>query len=397
MKTAWPKKAIGELCDIVNGGTPDTRVPEYWSGQNLWITPAEMGKRTTPYVSDTARKISDLGLRDSSATLLPANSVILSSRAPIGHLVINSVPMATNQGCKGLVPKNGLNSKFLYYYLLGKVDVLESLGTGATFKELSASKLKDVAVPIVPDTEQRRIVGVLDQAFAAIATTRANAEKNLQNARALFQSELRTIVDAVWKSSSTVALSELASDITDGDHLPPPKSASGVPFITIGNIVKETRKIDFSDTFMVPRAYFDALKPNRKPRTGDVLYTVTGSFGIPVLVETDQEFCFQRHIAIIRPNRDTKPKWLCYLLSSPQLFQQADDAATGTAQRTVSLRALRNLAVPHASPDAQDAAVARLDLVWEQTERLQSVYTQKIAALDELRKSLLHEAFNGRL
>jgi type I restriction enzyme S subunit len=121
----WPNKSIGDLCEIVNGGTPDTRTPEYWNGANLWITPAEMGRLASPYVGDTARKLTDLGLRDSSATLLPAGSVILSSRAPIGHLVINTVPMATNQGCKGLVPRNGLNSKFLYYYLLANVELLD--------------------------------------------------------------------------------------------------------------------------------------------------------------------------------------------------------------------------------------------------------------------------------
>jgi type I restriction enzyme, S subunit len=89
-------------------------------------------------------------------------------------------------------------------------------------------------------------------------------------------------------------LAELATDITDGDHMPPPKALQGVPFITIGNIAKETRTIDFSDTFMVSRDYFDGLKANKKPQLGDVLYTVTGSFGVPVFVSENREFCFQR-------------------------------------------------------------------------------------------------------
>ena len=117
MKPGWQRKKIGEVCEIVNGGTPKTNVPEYWRGRNLWITPAEMGKRVTPYVSDTVRKITDLGLQDSSAQMLPPDSVILSSRAPIGHLVINTRPMATNQGCKGLIPTAQLQHKFLFYYL----------------------------------------------------------------------------------------------------------------------------------------------------------------------------------------------------------------------------------------------------------------------------------------
>jgi type I restriction enzyme S subunit len=106
-----------------------------------------MGKRLSPYVSDTERKITDLGLRNSSARLLPPNSVILSSRAPIGHLVINTLPMATNQGRKGLVPGNQIEHKFLYFYLSSIVDLLNSLGTGATFRELSGAKLKEVPIP----------------------------------------------------------------------------------------------------------------------------------------------------------------------------------------------------------------------------------------------------------
>src|SRR6266849_10311326 len=193
MRVGWHRKQIGDVCEIVNGGTPKTGVPDYWDGQHPWITPAEMGKRLSPYVDNTERKITELGLQDSSAKMLPTSSVILSSRAPIGHLVINTVPMATNQGCKGLVPRNGLQAKFLYYYLASIVGLLNSLGTGATFKELSGQKLKEVPVPVPPLPEQKRIVGILDDAFNGIATAKANVEKNLQNARALFDSHMQAV------------------------------------------------------------------------------------------------------------------------------------------------------------------------------------------------------------
>ncbi|MDD4195400.1 MAG: restriction endonuclease subunit S [Syntrophorhabdaceae bacterium] len=158
----WQRKQIGEVCEIVNGGTPKTGIEEYWGGKNLWITPAEMGKRATPYVDQTERTITDDGLRNSSASLLPPYSVILSSRAPIGHLVINTQPMATNQGCKGLVPSKQLEYKYLYHYLNSIVGILNDLGTGATFKELSGGKLKEVLIPVPPLPEQQRIVVELD-------------------------------------------------------------------------------------------------------------------------------------------------------------------------------------------------------------------------------------------
>ena len=179
--------------------------------------------------------------------------------------------------------------------------------------------------------------------------------------------------------------------------MPPPKAASGVPFITIGNISKDTRAIDFADTFMVAREYFDKLKPNKKPHKGDVLYTVTGSFGIPVLIKENQEFCFQRHIGLVRPKSGVNSVWLYFLLMSPQIFRQANGGATGTAQKTVSLSLLRRFEVPVVPIDLQRQAAERLEAVNEETQRLASIYEQKLAALDSLKKSLLHQAFSGNL
>lgn len=385
---------IGEVCEIVNGGTPNTGVSGYWDGPHRWITPAEMGRLDDPYVNDTRRTITDAGLQNSSARLLPPQSVILSSRAPIGHLVINTEPMATNQGCKGLIPGPSLDTKFLYYYLMSKVDHLNDLGTGATFKELSGGKLKGVRVPVPPLVDQRRIVAILDDAFEAIATAKASAEKNLRNARELFAASLTSRFPA---SRKEVALADLADSIADGDHAPPPKAASGVPFITISNIDKATRQIDFTDTFLVPRDYFEALKPHRRPTVGDVLYTVTGSFGIPVLVTTDQEFCFQRHIGLIRPKHTVDPRWLTYALLSPMAFSQANERATGTAQRTVSLTVLRDLRLPYFSREDQVSMATEIADFEDRMSNLEACLTRKLAALDELKQSLLHQAFSGQL
>ena len=197
--------------------------------------------------------------------------------------------------------------------------------------------------PLPPLREQRRIVAILDEAFAGPEAMRANAEKNLHNARDLFDSYLNAIFAQNREGWGEATLAELATEITDGDHLPPPKASAGIPFITISNIQKYNRTIDFSDTFLVPQAYFDRLKPSKKPRVGDVLYTVTGSFGIPVLIENNHDFCFQRHIELIRPKAGVDSKTLCYLLLTEGVRRQASDGATGTAQKTVSLKVLRGL------------------------------------------------------
>ena len=153
-------KPLGEIAEILNGGTPDTKVKEFWDGDILWITPKDMGKLESIYVGDTERKITDKGLKNSSAKLLPINSVILSSRAPIGHLAINTKPISTNQGCKGIVPNKNLDSLFLYYFLKHSVELLNELGTGTTFKELSGSKLATVSVPFPSLEEQQRLVSI---------------------------------------------------------------------------------------------------------------------------------------------------------------------------------------------------------------------------------------------
>lgn len=128
-----------------------------------------------------------------------------------------------------------------------------------------------------------------------------------------------------------------------------------------------------------------------------MLYTVTGSFGIPVVVAERTEFCFQRHIGLVRPNAETNSAWLYYLFLSPQVLKQADQGATGTAQRTVSLAVLRNFEVPKIVLAKQRAMVAELDGISAETERLAAVYRRKLAALDALKQSLLHQAFTGAL
>lgn len=395
MKTGWKTKTLGDVCEVVNGGTPKTSVAEYWGGEHLWITPAEMGKRESPYADDTERKLTDAGLRDSSARMLPPYSVILSSRAPIGHLIINTKPMSTNQGCKSLIPDGQLEHKFLYYYLSSIVELLDSLGTGATFRELSGGKLKEVSVPVPPLSEQQRIVGVLDEAFAGLATAEAHAAQNLQNARALFESHLQAVFT---QRGPLASLSDLASEITDGDHSPPPKAPTGIPFITISDIDKRRGTIDFTNTFTVPEAYFHALKPNKKPRVGDVLYTVTGAtLGIPILVREQRDFCFQRHIGLIRPKTSTDSSWLTYALQSPQVFRQATIGSTGAAQKTVSLGVLRSLQVPKIALAEQKQIAAQLDALSAETQRLAGLYERKRAALEALKKSLLHQAFAGEL
>lgn len=292
---------------------------------------------------------------------------------------------------------NELDNRFLFYSLFSEnfMGAMQTLQKGASYPAVTDAEVRAQSITYPPITEQRRIVGILDEAFEGIATAKVNAERSLDCVHKVFESQLSKVFSA---TEELVPLHTLATDITDGDHMPPPKAATGVPFITISNIVKRTRTIDFTSTFLVSPEYFSALKPNRKPRRGDVLYTVTGAtLGIPVLVDHDVPFCFQRHIALIRPRIEINSEWLNFVMSSPQVFSQATRGATGAAQKTVSLSVLRSIKVPRQSQTEQFAVAAQLSALFDEKCNLEDVYRRKVAALAELKQSLLHQAFTGQL
>lgn len=294
------------------------------------------------------------------------------------------------------VDNNILNSYYLKHYL--NSDYVKRLAkksiSGSGVGNLNVGTVRNFPILLPPLPEQERIVSLLDAAFVTIAKAKANAEQNLKNAKELFDSYLQGVFE---NKGEEIKLSELTKDITDGDHMPPPKSEEGFPFITISNINKQNRQIDLSDTFKVPKAYFEKLKENRKPQKGDILYTVTGSYGIPVLIESDLQFCFQRHIGLIRPKENLNSKWLYYWILSPQALSQANDKATGTAQKTVSLTALRNFVLPKMNLNEQQDIVQKLDLLSAEIKKLETIYLQKLNDLEELKKSVLQKAFSGEL
>lgn len=163
-----------------------------------------------------------------------------------------------------------------------------------------------------------------------------------------------------------VRLGEICKSISDGDHQPPPQVPEGVPFLVISNV--SAGRIDFSSTRYVPQDYFNALSNDRIAQKGDILFTVTGSYGIPIKVESDEKFCFQRHIALLKLMLDWD--YIFYILKSPTIKSRCDAVATGTAQKTVGLKALRNLLIPLPPPAEQKRIVERLEELLAMCERL---------------------------
>ena len=184
-------------------------------------------------------------------------------------------------------------------------------------------------------------------------------------------------------------LKDCCYSISDGDHLPPPKSSCGIPFITISNI-DSTNHIDFENTLFVPIEYYKNLDSIRKPQVNDIIYSVVGSFGKPVLIKENRPFVFQRHIAILRPNNEiVDSRYLYYVMLSRDFYMQADSVALGAAQRTISLTSLRNMKVQLPDLDVQ----RRIAEVLSRYDALIENYQRQIKLLEEAAQRLYKEWF----
>lgn len=396
MKEGWVLERLGELCKIINGGTPKTGVPEFWGGPHLWLTPAEMGRLRSPFKNSTKRTLTDLGLARSSAQLAPAYSVILSTRAPIGHLVINTSPMATNQGCKTLVPDTKLEYKYLFYYLYSIKKELDALGEGATFKELSATRLKKVEIPFPQNRcEQQRIVAILDAAFADIATAKVHAERNLANALELFDAELQRIFTVGKISWNEYLLCDMASEFGRGKskHRPrnDPKLYGGrYPFIQTGDVRTSCHIINtYSQTYNELGLAQSKIWPK-----GTVCITIAANIAETCILGFDS--CFPDSIIGFVPNtKKSNASFVEYLLNSFKIKVQSK--SKGSAQQNINLRTFETLKFPFPSVSEQKNIVARLDELSAHCKKLEALYTRKIALYDELKQSLLAKAFRGEL
>ena len=162
-------------------------------------------------------------------------------------------------------------------------------------------------------------------------------------------------------------LKDCCASISDGDHLPPPKAEVGVPFITISNI-DSNNHIDYSDVMYVPKEYYDSLPASKKATSGDILYSVVGSFGKPVYIRSDEKFVFQRHIAILKPNDKVDGKYLYYTLLNPTFYRMVDKLAIGCAQRTITLDALRNIIIDVPAIETQKSLTYTLNVIDEKID-----------------------------
>ena len=396
MKKDWSLLNISDVTTIVNGGTPKTNIKEYWDGDIAWITPSDLGKLKNIIVDKTIRTISEEGLQKSSAKLFPKNSVILSTRAPIGHLAINSTPMSTNQGCRGIVPSEKLDTFYLYYFLKNNVTLLNSLGTGTTFKELSTKALGSVKIPIPPIEEQKEIVKILDKAFESIEQAKANIEKNIENTKELFQSRLNEIFSQKGEGWEEKTLKEVCTKITDGTHQTPKYFDSGYTFLSSGNVTSGI--INWDKIKYIDEKQHLEMQKRVSPQLNDILLAKNGTTGVAAIVDRDIEFDIYVSLALLRASDKLEAKYLLHFVNSPIAKKQFNKRLKGSGVPNLHLQEIREVIVPYPISKKEQLKISNyIELLSMRTKQLEKHYKQKLKNLEELKRSILQKAFSGEL
>ena len=394
----WEVKKLGEVCSYSKGKKPKI------------LNDAKSNECSVPYINIKAfdkgviAEFTD-GIK---CNLCDDNDLLMVWDGARCGLIGKAKKGAVGSTLMKILPNENIHKEYLYHFISSKFWTLNTKPKGVGIPHIEPTLLWnfELVVPSLP--EQQAIVAKIEELLSELDNGKQQLQTALQQLKVYRQSLLKWAFEGKLTHTNVkegelpdgwqwVKLKEVTSDISDGDHQAPPKAETGVAFITISNVNKLTSKIDFTDTFKVNADYFNNLKMNRKPKKGDVLYTVTGSFGIPILIDYEKDFCFQRHIGLVRPLPETNQKWVYYLLQSPQVFSQAKETATGTAQKTVALGSLRNFNIPFCSIEEQQLIVDELESKLTLCDNVEETIKLSLQQAETLRQSILKKAFEGKL
>ena len=332
MREGWSKRKIEEIATITMGQSPSGNSINETEGVEFHQGKIYFGEK---YINESHFYTSE------PIRIAEPNSLLLCVRAPIGVVNMTARKICIGRGLCSIKANDSIHSNFLYYALLSQKDYFNKNATGSTFLAISSNVVKDTQISFPSKDKQIQVASELDMITEMISKYDEQLKELDKLSQSIFYDMFGDPVENE-KGWEVKKLEDVCVCITDGDHMPPPKADYGVPFVTIGNINKESRMIDFSNTYYVPREYFDKIQSTRKPQIGDVLYTVTGSYGIPIYIDYETEFCFQRHIGLLRPSESISSIFLYEWALNKRTKYQADNVATGIAQKTVSLKCLRN-------------------------------------------------------
>ena len=374
-----------DVATIVGGSTPRTDVPEYWGGEHFWVAPAELDG--SKFISSTVKTITDLAVQKTNLTLLPAGTVLLSSRAPIGKVAITTVPMYCNQGFKNVVCGDRLYNGYVYYFLKNSVSYLQSLGTGATFKEISKKVVENVTIPVPSMEEQRRIAQELD-----ILTNIINCKKSLLRdldslAQSIFYETFGDPVsnDKGWSIANfgDVCNSELGKMLDT-------KRASGnrKQYLCTINVLWD--KIDLS-TQKEMLIEDDELE-RYSVRRGDLLICEGGDIGRSAIWDKDIEMYYQNSIHRVRFDESRMlPQVMLHIFKILKERGELDNYGKGQTIKHLVKKALLSIPVPVPDIELQRVFVKRLEAINKSKKLIEC----SLVSAQTLFDSRMNHYFNG--
>ena len=348
-------------------------------------------------ISETECKITKEAVNNSSTNIIPAGNVVIATRVGLGKVCLLGQDTAINQDLRGIVPNDQrvLSVNFLFWWLKSIADSIVAEGTGATVQGVKLPFVKSLEVPLPPVSEQQRIVGILDEAFDGIATAKANAEKNIENAHAIFESHLQSVLAKRGEGWVDRTLDQVC--IVERGSSPRPikqyftTGPQGVNWIKIGDTEEGGKYVYSTAQKITP----DGAKQSRFVKEGDFILTNSMSYGRPYIMKTSGYI--HDGWFVLRLNMSIDTDYLYYLLSSHFVQSQFAQLASGSVVKNISGDLVKRAVLPIPPLPQQQAIVRRLLDISAGTERLKAIYRKKLAALDVLKKSMLHFAFNGEL
>lgn len=357
------------LFQVESGGTPSSDIPEYWDGNIRWATLVDLpAANLITELKDTERTISPLGLEKSSAKLLPAGTVLVSTRATIGRVAIAEYETATNQGFKNIIvlDDSNISNRFVAYMMTALTDRMVSLASGGTFKEISKSNFLRLSIPLPPLTIQEQIVSELDNYQKIIDGARQVVDNYKPNIRIDFSWELKPLGQIC--------------DVRDGTHDSPKFVQDGFPLVTSKNIKNGTIILD--DVNFISKEDYDKINQRSKVDKGDILMPMIGTIGNPVIVDIEPTFAI-KNVALIKfPGQKVKSKYVLFVLNSSLFAKYIEATKRGGTQNFISLKDIRSFNIPCPAVEIQERIIKEIEeeiSIVEQNKRLIDIFKQKIA------------------
>lgn len=394
---AWPVAKLGDVCQTGSGGTPLRSNKDYYEGGSIpWLMSGEVGQGE---IHSVRQCITQLGLANSAAKIFPKETVVIAMYgATAGQVGLLKCESATNQAVCGILPNSRFNAKFLYYYFLSRQTHMIAQATGNAQPNISQVKIKNIDVPLAPLPEQRRIVSILDEAFAGLEAMRANAEKNLQNARDLSASYSDSVFSeqTSWTEANLDEVVAADCSLSYGIVQPGNEVPDGLPIVRPTDLVSRTIELDGLKRINPALA---ASYQRTMLQAGDLLLCVRGTTGtVAVASKSLTGANVTRGIVPIRFDpKKVLADFGYHLLRCDYVQTQIRAKTYGAALMQINIKDLREVRVRFPKLSEQKSISKRLDAADQHSNELLEIYSAKLAAIDELKQSILQKAFAGEL